>query len=165
MPLWTGEDLLLHDQLLESLDAAGIHFYDQTAGLDPRARRDDPLFIGRRPHFGFEVMVSSSQLAAGEQILDKLLEAELEDVSLPAGDDNESQAPPPMPDIQEKPTCEIWLGENQEIVAFVEAALSENEILFRTENTWQGVAVYVRPSDESRAREILREILEASPPA
>ena len=164
VPLWAGEDPALHDRLLESLDEAGIRFLDQPTGLDPRARRDDPLFIGRRPHFGFEIMVFSSQLAAARKVLETLLDEEPEDASLPVGNEPESEPHLPAPNIEEKPTCEIWTGHEQGVADFIEAALRENEIPFHIENTGQAEVVYVRPRDEPRAREILREITQASPP-
>jgi hypothetical protein len=43
VPLWEGDDLALHTNLLEELEAAGIRYYDRPMGIFPGARRWDPF--------------------------------------------------------------------------------------------------------------------------
>jgi hypothetical protein len=46
----------------------------------------------------------------------------------------------------------------------LEMSLGENEIRYRKEIQDENQSLFVFPEDESRAREIIRQILEASPP-
>jgi hypothetical protein len=74
--LWTGDDLPLHDALLEDLEAAGIPFLDRPAEGYSGSRR--PLLEGIAPSavFGFEVQVFSSDLDVARQILQRLTEGQ-----------------------------------------------------------------------------------------
>jgi hypothetical protein len=66
-------------------------------------------------------------------------------------------------------TVEVWAGDDSKGSSdkgwIVELALSENHILNRAQVLEDGTRhFFVRPEDESRAREIVREIVEAAPP-
>jgi hypothetical protein len=69
----------------------------------------------------------------------------------------------------EDATVEVWSRLDSD-VAFnkgwmIELALKENRILSRADVREDGTrSVFVRPEDESRAREIVREIVEGAPP-
>ncbi len=164
--VWAGEDLALHDKLLEELDAAGIRFFDRPLGGNPSAPRTDLLLLERIPRFGFEVFVLSSQSASAKKILEKLLEEEPEVVELPAAevpaDENESNSPV---QTDEQPTFEVWSGTDPNMAEFLEVAFRENEMLIRIEKSGEQVRIFVQPRNRQRAREILREIIEAAPPA
>jgi len=45
------------------------------------------------------------------------------------------------------------------------ACLNENKISCRSETLGDRVTIFVQPADEARAREIIREVIEAAPPA
>jgi hypothetical protein len=162
--LWEGENLVLYETLRAELTAAEIPYFDQPLGNFPGVRRSSPFPVRPYPVFGYEVSVLSSQFAAAQQILEGLLEQEPEDQELlPDESPGNSRAPSPEPESAQEATCEVWVGEDRGIADFMEAALRENEIPFRVEASGQGETLYVRPVDEARAREILREISEASP--
>ncbi len=61
-------------------------------------------------------------------------------------------------------TCEVWTGEDETIVGFLEAALKENGIPVRVEQYGRSAVIYAPPEDGSRAREIIQEIVEGVPP-
>ena len=62
-------------------------------------------------------------------------------------------------------TIEIWTENAQEKTRMVELALRENRIDIRCDVLADGSRkIFVQPSDESRAREIVREIKNATPP-
>jgi hypothetical protein len=59
---------------------------------------------------------------------------------------------------------EVWSGEDESLAGFLGAALKENGIAVRVERHGQKATVYAAPEEESRAREIVREIVEGAPP-
>ncbi len=62
-------------------------------------------------------------------------------------------------------TVEIWAGSDPALAELLSSSLRENRIHSSTEELRGRYLLYVLPEDEPRAREILREISEASPPA
>jgi hypothetical protein len=161
--LWAGEDPALHSALIEELQAADIPFLDKPIGRDEVAPTADTLPIDWKPRFGFEVVVSSTDLPAAQELLDKLLDEEPLDMELPASD----AAPPTAaaPASLSKATSAVWSGDDQERADFLSQALKENEIPVRIEKQATGTTLLVPPEEETLAREILREILEGQPPA
>ncbi len=166
VPLWEGEDLALHTSLLEALDEAGIRYFSKPLGIFPGARRWDPYPIRPMTRFGYQVAVLSSNLAQAGEILENLLDEEPQDKELPEQNDPAEAAPPQAPaSAAEEPTWEVWSGADEEFAGFLQDALRENEIPLRAESSSGENKVFVRLSDASRAREILRELVEGAPPA
>jgi hypothetical protein len=162
--LWRGEDAALHASLLAALTEAGITFYEQPLGSGPSARPIDQLLDHAHPRFGFEVAVLSSNLAAAEIILEKLLHEGPVDMALAGDQTSEPAKPKGRVPASGLATCEVWTGEDERLAGFLEAALKENGIPVRVERHGQKTAVYASPEDEARAREITREIVEGAPP-
>jgi hypothetical protein len=163
--LWAGEDPALHAALLEQLQAAEIVYSDKTMGDDEVAPTADPLPIDWKPRFGFEVAVSSSDLAAGQQILELLLSEDPADLEIPAQDGAASAEPPLVVATEEHGTVEVWRGSDERIAQFLTAAMQENEIPIHLENPGSETRIYVSGGNEKRAREIVREVVEGAPPA
>ena len=162
--LWAGENPALHWVLLERLRAADIPFSDQTLGDDQVALTADPLPIDWKPRFGFEVAVLSSDLLAAKGILEKLLDEDLDDVEIPAQDDAHAEEPPLVVTAEKHRTVEVWSGNDDRIAQFLTAAMQENQIPIHLENPGEQTKICVSAADEKRAREIVREIVEGSPP-
>jgi hypothetical protein len=59
---------------------------------------------------------------------------------------------------------EVWSGEDSDRCQFLIDALHENNISLWLEPTAAGNAIHVAQPDASAAREIVREVTEASPP-
>jgi hypothetical protein len=163
--LWAGEDPALHAALLEQLQAAEITYSDKTMGDDEVGPTADPLPIDWKPRFGFEVAVSSSDLAAGQQILETLLAEEPADLEIPAQDGAPAAEPPLVVATEEHGTVEVWNGADDRIAQFLTAAMQENEIPIHLENPGSETRIYVSGPNEKRAREIVREVVEGAPPA
>lgn len=163
--LWRGEDAALHASILEALAAANIPFYEQPLGSGPSARPIDQLLDHAHPRFGFEVAVLSLNLAEAEVILEKLLNEGPVDLALMAEEDTAQVAPKVKSPAMGQATCEVWAGDDENLAGFLGAALKENKIPVRVERHGQQAAVYAPPEQESRAREIIREIVEGAPPA
>src|SRR5229473_965268 len=164
VPLWEGEDLALHTSLLEALDEAGIRYFSKPLGVFPGARRWDPYPIQPMTRFGYQVAVLSSNLAQAEEILENLLDEKPQDKELPAQNDSVQAAPQAPAIAAEEPTWEVWAGADEGFARFLKDALRENEILSREQPSSGESRVFVRPSDASRAKEILRELVEGAPP-
>ena len=167
MILWAGENPVLHTALLEQLDLAGIPYVDKPIGEDEAAPTADPLPIDWKPRFGFQVAVRSTDLAKAQAILDPLLELELQPLAeLPAEEDAlaASEEVPPACN-EETATFQVWSSDEQKLTRFTVESLRENEIPARAETRAEQTAVFVPPACELRAREIIREVTEATPPA
>jgi hypothetical protein len=162
--LWRGEDAALHASILEALAEANIPFYEQPLGSGPSARPIDALLDHAHPRFGFEVAVLSSHLSQAEVILEKLLKEGPMDMALTASDSAEQVMPKRRSAALGVAISEVWSGGDESLAAFLGAALKENGILVRVERHGQRSAVYAPPEEESRAREIVREIVEGTPP-
>lgn len=155
----------MHVALLEQLEAAEIEYSDKTLGDDEVAPTADPLPIDWKARFGFEVAVSSSDLAAGQQILEVLLSEEPAELEIPAQDGAASAEPPLVVATEEHGTVEVWRGSDERIAQFLTAAMQENEIPLHLENPGSETRIYVSGANEKRAREIVREVVEGAPPA
>ena len=162
--VWAGEDPALHAALLEQLELAAIPYSDKILGDDEVAPTADPLPIDWKPRFGFEVAVRSSDLGPARDILEKLLNEEPADLEIPAQDEAPSAEPPLVSTTELHPTIEVWSGTDDRIGQFLTAALQENEIPIHLEAGGDLTKVFVSAANEARAREIVREVVNATPP-
>ena len=65
----------------------------------------------------------------------------------------------------EDATMEVWSGKPKEKDFLIEMSLKENRINYRIKEEDEDLKrVFVIPEDESRAREIVREVVEGEPP-
>jgi hypothetical protein len=64
----------------------------------------------------------------------------------------------------EDATLEIWEGNQPEMGELLAASLGENRIHSRLPESRGAYRLFVLPGDETRAREIVREVIEAVPP-
>src|SRR5580692_11426267 len=81
--LWAGENPAFYQMLTDSLNAAGVPSRNMAIGDDSITQDADPLPIDWKPRFGFEVAVLSADMTAAQQILEKLLAQEPQDLELP----------------------------------------------------------------------------------
>jgi hypothetical protein len=162
--LWAGEDPQVYAALMERLNAAGIPCKNMAIGSDEIAPSVDPLPIDWKPRFGFEVAVLSHDLTAAQQILEKLLAEEPQDLEIPEQPLASVKELPLTDSTEPNPTIEVWTGSDDKLAEFLTAALQENEIPMHLENPEGQTHVYVSAANEARAREIVREVTEAAPP-
>jgi hypothetical protein len=161
--LWAGEDPAVHAVLLEELEVAEIPFSDKSLG-DEVAPTADPLPIDWKPRFGFAVAVLSTDFAAAQEVLEKLLEEEPADLEIPAQDGAAAAEPPLVAATERHPGVEVWNGRDDRIAQFLTAAMQENEIPIHLEIIGEQTRVFVSAANEKRAREVVREIVEEAPP-
>jgi hypothetical protein len=164
--LWAGENEVLHAALVEQLELAGIPYVDQPIGDEQAAPTADPLPIDWKPRFGFRVAVPSTRQAAGGAILERLLEQDIEQLAeLPAAPDGAAAtSEAPACRLDEAASVRVWTGGDAHLAKFVEDSLRENEITVRAERAGEEIAIFIPPSCEVRAREIIREVTQGTPP-
>jgi hypothetical protein len=62
-------------------------------------------------------------------------------------------------------TLKVWSGSDEKIAQFVMSALRENQIPAHYDTSTMEFVILVAPANQARAREIVREVTEATPPA
>jgi hypothetical protein len=169
--IWDGNDPRDFVLVKEALDKAGIPFM----GPVPTG-----YFILPSTRPKLEVAVSLVDRERAEKVMlelealgddpDELTPEEREALSLPESDsvDHDESATVPIHVSEDwdddAPISEVWNGDEEHFANTLVACLRENGIPSHklTENgRWRLV---VRPEQELRAKEIVREVVEASPP-
>jgi hypothetical protein len=175
---WKGDDPRVHAELCGVLDEAGIPHNT--------VYRRDHLF-NLRNYAAFEVGVPFSMYERAENAVKEAYGTEdvagvgAQEVQLlaerPIRKLPERLTPPGGENIPGPPsagegadwypgdaTVKVWSTESGEPSEFLVAALHENGIRCRLENSGQRAELYVLPEEETRAREIVREVVEGQPP-
>jgi hypothetical protein len=167
---WRGNDPAEFDSVKEALEHADIPF----TAPDSKSYFS---FLPTEPRL--EIWISEADREKAKKILldlegradpDELTPEEIESLALPESDrrDNDVQASPP-PDSsddwdEDDPVAEVWNGEKEEFANTLTVCLREVGIGSRKLTETGYWRLVVRPEQESRAREIVREVVEASPP-
>lgn len=166
--LWRGENPVVYTAILNALGEAGIEFYDSVV-RDYEAQLSLGFPLSSTP--GFEIRVYRRDAEAAKRILETVLE------QVSAAPPTEvqaewsgAQATDPVTQIPEEwdsesAIAEVWSGEDASVAEFVTAALRENGIPSRLNELSGQQRILVRPEDLPRARAIIREVLEGTPPA
>jgi hypothetical protein len=167
--LWEGEDPVLHDSLTEELRTEHIHYVDMPLDVYRRGS-SDPLRFKLGPKFGFAVSVHQSDRKPTIRILERLLEIEPSEAPL------ERLLPPEPSTVANEllhantrdnsaPSVELWTGDDANALEFLENALTEVGITSRRVGGNDApTTLLVRADDEAAAKEILRQIGDASAP-
>jgi len=167
---WAGQDPRLHGELCALLEEEGIPY--------KTVRREDHLFnIAAQPAFQIGVPFSLYEKAEAlvrdafgtYQDVHQLDTCDVdvpelpEPEGVPAGG-HASGAWDPDDWYPEEATAEIWSGQDAAFAELLSASLRENEIHCRAGERDAKHTLRVLPADESRAREIVREVTEGVPP-
>lgn len=178
---WKGEDPRLHAELCELLEQAGIPHKSVF-------RRDHLFNFSNYP--AYEVGIPFSQFEKAEKVVQEAYGSEENDIGAETREPSElrkglvrivpflpERVSLPQEDIPGPPTAgadadwfpedatqNVWTGGADELGEFLVAALHENGISCRMDQQGTHARLYVQPHDASRAREIIREIVEATPP-
>jgi hypothetical protein len=170
VPLWRGKDHAECERVVEALDNAGI----------PHSDPDSKSFFSFLPTDpNTEIWVSDTDEERARKILvdldglvhpEELTPEETESFALPVSDgpDRDEQSIPPA-DLsatwyEDDPVAEIWNGESEVFADGLIACLREIGIASRKLAEASHWRVVVRPEQDARAKEIVREVVEASPP-
>jgi hypothetical protein len=162
---WKGDDPRVHAELCELLGGQGIP--------QRTIRRQDHLF-NWNTRSAFEIGVPFSQFDKAEAAVKDAYGGEnepcSEEVAVPlelsefvelsesrSAGDREHWDP-------EDASVEIWEGDQPEMRELLAASLSENKIHSRMADVAGMHRLFVLPADETRAREIVREVVDGVPP-
>ena len=165
--LWRGADPAKFTALQAALRDDGIQFW-HTQVYDPAGG-----FLSSRPYYleavpGFEIRVHSADLQRANAALDWV--ESKENVPAVAADHPSpdragigSKRTLPYDWDSNEATSEAWAGEDEAMAEYLASALRENGIPSRIpDEPGHRVRLCVRPGDQARAREIVREITEGA---
>jgi hypothetical protein len=168
--VWSGNDPHECTIVREALEGAKIPFATPSTGYS-----DFPTLQPR-----MEICVFGADEDRAKKVLlelegrtdpDELTAEELESLALRVSDDVDSDEGANIPaDLPEDwdddaPVSEAWNGEQEDFANTLSACLRENGIAARQVTEGGRWRLVVRSENEARAREIVREVVEASPPA
>jgi len=163
------EDPVFLTALASALEEAGIHHVERPLEdfrSSPSRSFPKSLEVGR----GYEVRVTEADLAAAKNILDGLEREPVEESgSPPVAEQTSSREPDEGDEVPEdwdpnRATTEVWAGSDAELARFLQDTLHETGVGCRAVSDSE-LRLLVYPEDTNRAREIVREVLEGTPPA
>jgi hypothetical protein len=162
--VWAGDDEGECNSICDLLQEAGIPFKLNQPDLQFLKHRDSRFSIGVLPNNYDQASSLIDKEARNEEEEQAAMELPAEDdvVTAPDLDHNDWDPDNWNP---EDATVEVSSETGEEITEMIEASLRENNIYSRTDALEDGSQkVFVMPSDEARAREIVHEIKDATPP-
>jgi len=179
---WKGEDPRVHAELCSVLDEAGIPHNTVFRRDHLFNLKNYPAYEVGVPFSFFERAEDAVKEAYGTDEVEDVGAGELQGLLIERSPETlrklpETLTPPPEEDIPGPPsageetfwypedaTVKVWSSDTGEPGDFLVAALHENAIRCRLDKTQYGEELYVLPEDETRAREIIREVAEGQPP-
>jgi hypothetical protein len=165
--LWGGSDLAKLTALQAALRDDGIRFWD-TMVYHPSVGvlSSEPYYM--QATRGFEIRVRASDLERARTALEWVESKETASGApgeglKPGADDLYSKQELPYDWDSSEATSEAWAGEDEAMAEYLASALRENGIPSRIpDEPGHRVRLCVRPGDQTRAREIIREISEGA---
>lgn len=163
--LWSGYNAALQNQIGAALDAANIPYADQSREVNWL-----PALEQRAP---YEIWIMRSDHDAAAKILaDSFPDTVEADPSEVEELSDESDQPPaeatpedlPLDFCPEDATCEVWSGDDDQTAQFLRDSLRGIGVACVVSSDDGKSHVFVLPAAETRAREIVREIIEGTPP-
>jgi hypothetical protein len=167
---WRGGDPLAVSEVIHILREAGIRHHVQPTN-------EHLVFELGMPRPKYAVRVFLSDLSRSRELLANVRETApfaLDELGRPDADTRESHSPARSADrswTRSEATIVVWSGEDVALADLLEACLRENRIGVRREgdtspgtSTATEIRLMVTPAAEGPAREIIREVREATPP-
>jgi hypothetical protein len=172
VPIWRGNDAAEFERLEEALDSAGIPFTAPAA-------KSSFSFMPTEP--SMEVWVAETNQEKARKLLedlddrahpDELTPEEAESLALPESDgadeseEEDDDQPPELPEhwYEDEPVAEVWNGDSDEFATTLVACLREVGIASHKFSEAGHSRLVVSEKQESRAREVVREVVDATPP-
>jgi hypothetical protein len=161
--VWRGGDPAAVSEVIHALREAGILHHVQ-------ATNDHLVFELGMPRPKYAVRTFASDVARARELLADVREASpfggIEASALALEDEPIEQTSTKHAWKPAAASVEIWSGEDAALAQLLQDCLRENSIGVRCEGQSPGIMhLRVMPADETSAREIIREVREASPPA
>jgi hypothetical protein len=168
--VWEGNDPGECAAVKDALENAGIRVIDQEAAgyfIFPSMRPRTELFVFRENiKRAKKVLSDLNALNDAEEMTDE----ERNSLALPESDVWDKDGPTSVAENssvdwdEDDPVAEVWSGEKEDLADNLSACLREIGIGSRKLSEAGRWRLVVRPERESRAKEIVREVVEASPP-
>lgn len=159
---WRGGDPVAFSNAIATLREQGIQHHVQ-------ATSDHLVFELAMPRPKYIIRVFASDLARVKELLTDIQDSPFfgNETSPELSETGKaSTIPARQPWNPAAATAEIWSGGDAALAQFLEDCFLENRIPYRRQGRAPGTLRYfVLPSDEPAAREIIREVTEATPPA
>ncbi len=168
--LWRGTDPAEHERVEEALTSAGIPF---------TAPDTKSAFSFLATDATMEVWVAETDRQRAGKILedlddrahpDGITPEDAQSLALPEADDQQEEQPTePPPKLSEfwyedGPVAEVWSGDDGEFSDALEACLREIGIVSHKFSEGGHSRLVVSPEQEARAKEVVREVVNATPP-
>jgi hypothetical protein len=168
--IWSGNDPHECAAVKEALEKAGV------TAIEPDSNAYF-IFPSMRPKM--EICVASANEDKAQKVLlemegradlDELPPEELDSLALPVSDDvdhdEDTASPDDLPEDwdDQEAASEVWSGEQEDVADTLIACFRENGIPSRKLTEGPRFRLVVRPNEEARSKEIVREVVEASPP-
>ena len=165
------DDPAILTAILSALSEAHIPYCDYPI-QDAKAHFSTPFPGGLSLARGYEIRVLKSDLPAAQGILRNILDMEGELPPAASGENlSESASGETVRQIPDNwdpaaATAEIWSGEDEILAEFLADTLRENGILSHAfAQPGARLCLLTLPEDANRARKIVREVIEGTPPA
>jgi hypothetical protein len=164
--IWRGGDPLAVSEVISALRDGGVRHHVQPTN-------EHMVFELGMPRPKYAVRVFSSDGAKAKELLSDIRESlpfaldQTEDLEYETVKQASRDAYAPEHEWSPAAaTVAIWSGEDAALAELLEACLRENRIGVRREGAEPGpLSLFIMPTDEAAAREIIREVREATPPA
>jgi len=164
--LWKGGDPTAVSAVMAILREAGIRYHVQPTN-------DHMVFEFAMPRPKFAVRVFSADKKRAAELIADITETNPFAFAEQTGEASSEEpsalpVPTPTPWNPTQATIELWKGSETSRADYLEACLAENQIGVRRVESQKQAGVYslfIMPSDEPLALEILREITEGTPRA
>jgi hypothetical protein len=160
--IWRGGDPLAVSEVISALRDAGIRHHVQPTN-------EHMVFELGMPRPKYAVRVFSSDAAKAKELLADIRESPpfaLDEIEELDRDQESAEAHTPAREWNPRAaTVEVWSGDDAALGELLEACLRENRIGVRREGADPSrIRLLIMAADESSAREIIREVREATPP-
>lgn len=168
--IWRGNDPAEYERVKKALENAGI----------PYTLPDSKSFLSFLPtESEKEIWISEADQEKARKVIldlegrvdpDQLTPEEIESLALPESDvaDRDGQtsleADSPEDWDEDDPVAEVWNGESEDFADTLAACLREIGIASRKLPEASHWSLVVRSEQQARAKEVVREVVEASPP-
>lgn len=173
--LWTGTDPSASGAIANALDAAKIYFHTSTREVGPLPGLAMPVYailIRARDQAIAHTALADAfrKLNSPAQDAAELSADSVFPVHSASQEEDDDRTAFPLSDYlpeeihPDDATAEVWSGSDAVLAQGLNDSLRENGIGCVLDKSEAGMRIAVRTYDEARAREIIREVVEATPP-
>jgi hypothetical protein len=167
---WSGTESSEHEEVKEALAKAEIPFVEQSGQGDFIVPLREPNLEIWISELDRERARKASLEAEGRAGLDDLTLEEIESLGLPESDQPDdgrgTTQPQELPEhwYEDEPVVEVWTGDTEQFADYLSACLREIGIVSHKDSEAGRWSLVVPSNLEARAKEVVREVVQAAPP-